>query len=582
VKRDIANCKLHIAICNLFFLFVVSGTLAQDKTKPRIDPSSAADVQDLVFYGKSRPLLIRLHLLVDGKPHSAGWDAHVQRRFDRADRNKDGYLDREEARTIPSVQAVQQMARGATVFYNTPAAGFADLDRDGDGKVSPAELRAYFHTAQTDPVRLAASGQAGTGTRLTEALFRELDRNKDGKLSKEELAGAERLVKRLDADEDETLASGELLTQPLARGLGQPVVIGGSGGMMRPGRQAQGAGSFFLVPREKKANRLTERLRLGKELIAHYDRDKSGKLTRKEIGLPKDLFNRLDRNQDGILDVVELMHYVIVAPDLEVTLRLGKQEAKAAVEVTPGSKANLARDTRSSPDSVTLALSGTRFAVRRAESIRFANSNPAQYAMQLFRVVDPANKGEVEVKKVGQTAYRYMQSLFEMADANGDGKVTTQELTDALALNAEVSTCTMTLSVSEVGQGMFEMLDVSGDGRLSIRELRRAWERLKEFDKDGDGAISDQELPYQYELAVASGPYVYRRPSPGQARAVSAPTAGPVWFRKMDRNGDGDISPREFLGTPAQFKALDTDNDGFISLEEAEKADTRLRKGSKP
>ena len=31
-----------------------------------------------------------------------------------------------------------------------------------------------------------------------------------------------------------------------------------------------------------------------------------------------------------------------------------------------------------------------------------------------------------------------------------------------------------------------------------------------------------------------------------------------------DPNGDGDISPREFLGTPDQYQRLDRDNDGFI------------------
>jgi Ca2+-binding EF-hand superfamily protein len=53
---------------------------------------------------------------------------------------------------------------------------------------------------------------------------------------------------------------------------------------------------------------------------------------------------------------------------------------------------------------------------------------------------------------------------------------------------------------------------------------------------------------------------------------------GPVWFRKMDRNGDGDVSQTEFLGTSEQFRRIDSDGDGLIDVSEAERADKEFRK----
>jgi hypothetical protein len=43
----------------------------------------------------------------------------------------------------------------------------------------------------------------------------------------------------------------------------------------------------------------------------------------------------------------------------------------------------------------------------------------------------------------------------------------------------------------------------------------------------------------------------------------------------MDRNNDGDVSLREFLGPLQRFRELDTNGDGLISPAEADKAGDR-------
>jgi Ca2+-binding EF-hand superfamily protein len=119
-------------------------------------------------------------------------------------------------------------------------------------------------------------------------------------------------------------------------------------------------------------------------------------------------------------------------------------------------------------------------------------------------------------------------------------------------------------------------LDTSGDGRLSIRELRTAGERLKTFDADGDGRITRREIPRQFAVTIGrgNGGYGYAAVSGGfrLAGAPAAASGARNWFTSMDRNGDGDISPREFLGTPEQFRKLDADGDSLVDRREADAA----------
>jgi hypothetical protein len=50
----------------------------------------------------------------------------------------------------------------------------------------------------------------------------------------------------------------------------------------------------------------------------------------------------------------------------------------------------------------------------------------------------------------------------------------------------------------------------------------------------------------------------------------------------MDRNQDGDVSAREFLGMGELFRRLDRDGDGLLSAEEAALANPNPTKTAEP
>ena len=131
---------------------------------------------------------------------------------------------------------------------------------------------------------------------------------------------------------------------------------------------------------------------------------------------------------------------------------------------------------------------------------------------------------------------------------------------------------------------LFQLLDANGDGRLSVKELRTAYDRLLPLEPSGGKEITKAIL--QPSVTVRVGNTLYGAADTAISATqtdvmgygpAKAPAAGPVWFRKMDRNGDGDISRAEFLGSKEEFDKLDTNHDGLISLEEAEAFEAKAR-----
>lgn len=562
---------------------------------------TADDVQDVVFLGDGRPVLIRMHILTDGKPYRAAWRDFVQHVLKQFDTNGDGVLTQDEIERMPAAQILFGSGLAGNNMggeFNAPT--LFQLDGNGDGKITEEELATYFRrnggpalqlqslsSPRPAQPRALSSGQrsAITSEAFDEALFALLDTDKDGKLSRDELAAATRALLQRDEDDDEVVTAEEIVPSGNSP---NPFIVAEEGMNATP---RPDDGPVVLINPNESGIALGRRLymRYGREENQEENRPDTRKLTRKDIGLDEADFKNLDADSDGELNLHELSLFPLRAPDLEILVRLGKRQPKeAAVEVMPASDrpAALAKNVRARKEQLALDVGVTRFEMQVAgtqASPTTAAEFRRQYSQQ-FRALDRDNNGYLDMNEVERIPF--FKSAFKIMDKDGDGQLFEKEIIAYLegieGLRAKAQSGSVMLTIAEQGRGMFDLLDADRDGRLSLREMRNAVKLLETLDRNGDRCFSRDEIPRNYPLTLGPGagdPFRGRGivPQPVAARQLRPErTAGPLWFRKMDRNRDGDVSRREFLGSEEQFAKLDADGDGLISLEEAAKASGQL------
>lgn len=533
------------------------------------------DESDRVIYmGENGVIVLSLETFIDGKnPHQL-FEQYVEDLMTSLDADHDGVLTLEETKghLLTAVDAAQaQLVTRSGAVVN-------DLSPDTsprDGKVTKAELLTYFKRIGLNPFAMVyqpRSNQQGGARRARQPnnlpevpLFARLDSNGDGKLSTEELAGALQTMRKLDLDDDETISEAEL----------NPVGNANMGVVQQqPNAQAVST-SPFLGPGSDES--LPKQVR---RLIDRYDstdpaksgvegaRVRNQKLSAMELGIPAETLKRYDGDSDGQLDFDELRQF-LASPEItiSVTIRIDSKDPLKAET----NRDDLRGKLRTAADgSANINLGTTQLSVARGSANDLGTAE--SYLKPQFMFADADANGYLE-KSEANRVFLY-GATFENLDTDKNGKVFLDEAIAYFKIRFDAARSRTILTIDEQGRTLFEILDTDRDRRLSFRELQTAANKLALWDMDGDGMLSESEIPMQYRLVASRGVL----PSMGgmvsvngqnQAGGSNDRSAGPVWFRKMDRNRDGEVSAREFLLDSATFEALDRNHDGFIDLQEA-------------
>lgn len=149
------------------------------------------------------------------------------------------------------------------------------------------------------------------------------------------------------------------------------------------------------------------------------------------------------------------------------------------------------------------------------------------------------------------------------------------QLTIGLITMAALLTTGGAFAHGKKGQRMFGHLDQNGDGKVSQQEMRDAVLRLHDtVDANNDGAVTEKEATSFHENRRDE------RKKKGEAGKKGPPREsgkarghGHAFFQKIDSDGDGKITKNEATAmADTKFQKMDRNGDGFVTKEEAKKA----------
>ena len=526
--RSIVGAATLCAVAGLVSAF------GQPPTAPTAT-TSELDRFDLLVFAPNHPVIVRFQVRIGTSGITAYRRRYTDQLFRTLDSKRDGLLSRSEVTRVERLGEIASRFRALTRTWK-------DFDTEPtDNHLSPDEFSRVVQGALGTPFEVRV--QSRSATRSAE-LFTRLDHDSDGLLTASEVSNGAQQLRRLDLDDDHTYSLNEL----------DPLQFESTRRESRPFVALANANHRLLADR----------------LIARYTTTNTAAnpqtIATLKLGLAPAQAAKLDLDGDGRLNRSELTAY-LAHPTPHETINASLPDPRTnrtRLEVIGGpSSRGLARLSRSW-GGPTVQL--------RAKNARSDRLLTTKFYRLRFFVADVNKNRYIEPTEFSQLMLT--AASFAMVDADNDGKVTRDELTEFIKDQTAVQQSRLLLNVTHKSRSLFQLLDGNGDRRLAPREFRDGYERLKPLDTNHNGHISRTELSGEYVLtlevarAALFSDDAMAMPAPQDPRTTPATEnrTGPAWFQRMDQNGDGDVSDREFLGGLALFKRLDRNGDGLISV----------------
>lgn len=503
--------------------------------------------QRLLVFTSNGPIRVDVLLWIDDKPYDHALEELVDHVLALADANKDGKATWDELADQPELRSGQF----GNLSFEDPRQRRQNIDRydtNRNGWVDRAEVPRMVSrsSARTEAFSVRRTSYAVNRSRTDSPLRQLLDENGNGVIDSGEITSATDRLRSRDLDDDEIVTPMELMT---ASGNSMD-------DMTRRGdrRRFFGGQGMFTLDDNTSWNDLQYAMQ------ENYER--GGQL---QLGkFPQEnLLHKIDADADGVLRNDELRKLASLPPEYELTLRFGGEAKRQPwIYMAPCGRSTAKPVVKSNEVALNL---GSDWLVFRTRDNASSDSARLQ-AESLLQTYDGNQDGYLEDEELPDEGTNID---FALADKDKDEKLYAEEIEAALLQRNWIQRCHIRLQGIDGDDPLFRAIDPNRDTRLSARELNQLESQLSEMDSNQSHAIEFEEIPALLVFEFFRGDQEANSPvrpiytDPRESTASSNLT--PAWFNGMDYNGDGDISLREFLGTPDQFSELDTDHDGFIT-----------------